>query len=83
MKNLKGGTKVKLLADEAEGWLEEYGTLCGYQDENAMDEVSETYIVSLDEQYRGKDDYGLREVSEDQVVPLPVVSPQPDGSTSV
>jgi hypothetical protein len=59
------GTRVKLKADEQEGWPEQYGTSLGREGD------SDVWMVSLDEEYRDKAckfyDDGLREVTVDQL----------------
>jgi hypothetical protein len=77
VKNLKAGTRVRLLANDEEGWDEEVGTILeGPENEHAMDPISETYGVEIDEEYQqGRDDDRIREVSEDQVVPLEEATP--------
>lgn len=56
------GQSVVLLADEAEGWSEERGTVVDY------DGSSQTYLVKLDDYDVVTDDDGIREVSDDQLI---------------
>jgi hypothetical protein len=53
---VKEGDKVRLLANEEEGWKEEMGTILGID--------SGCVVVQLDE---FDDDDGIREVTEEQV----------------
>lgn len=65
MSRFKPEDRVILKADEEEGWPEEKGTvLCT----PGKDDV---YVISVDDEYLiDGDDDGIREVSEDQLLPL-------------
>lgn len=60
---LKEGQRVKLLANEEEGWEEEFGTVDEY-------EGNGLYCVTVDKKYRTKGDDGLREVMRDYLEPV-------------
>jgi hypothetical protein len=61
----KIGQRVKLLADESEGFEEENGVIDSY------DVDSDTYVVLIDSEFLSDDqDDGYREVSSDQLRPL-------------
>jgi hypothetical protein len=60
---LQPGQRVKLLANEEEGWEEEFGVVVKY-------EGNGLYCVIVDKQYRQKEDDGLREVMQDYLEPV-------------
>ena len=65
MKKLVEGMRVKLKADEEEGWPEEFGTLCG------IDKNGRTGVVRLDKEYWSEEEYdGLRDITLDQIEPV-------------
>lgn len=60
MNIMKRGTRVRLLANESEGWPEEFGTVLSY-------EGIGLYIVQVDEEYSVEGDDGIREVYADDM----------------
>ncbi len=56
------GMRVKLKANEEEGWPEEFGILSG------IDENGRTAVVTLDKEFWSEEEFdGLREVTLDQI----------------
>jgi ribosomal protein L21E len=64
IKQFKEGDRVKIIANEEEGWPEEVGTVLGYSG-------NDTYVVEVDEEYRDCDyDDGMREPLVDDIEKL-------------
>jgi hypothetical protein len=61
---LKKGQRVKLLANEEEGWDEEFGEVEEYEKDNDI------YCVRVDKKYRVKGDDGLREIMRKFLEPI-------------